>query len=269
MEKMTTSKAKPRWISKKPKQRSTSQNGHQFQYKNNDLCDTPALFNQSPMGQYLCHKCHREFARSDSLRRHLSNGVCKEDQKDMSESDEESVVSTKRSYGPGEDIFGKYDPDKLAEDGPTDNSTDKDEEDTEDEDEDDEEEEDEAEEKEVEEEEDVSKKTKKHKIRPWDVLVSIAAVNLQDTFNETVEETLAEHQNKDTQEAEETAYEELKPNYLSQLNSRYKYMVGMTAALKKDPVHQRIMRTAKRLREEKDYDEDESMQYTIKKRDVD
>ena len=182
----------------------------------------------------------------------------------MSESDEESVVSTKRSYGPGEDIFGKYDPDKLVEDGPIDNSTDEDTED-EDEDDEDEEEEDEEEEEEDKEEDDVSKKTKKHKIRPWDVLVNIAAENLQDTFNETVEETLAEHQNKDIQEAEEMAYEELKPNYLSQLISHYKYMVGMTAALKKDPVHQRIMRTAKRLREEEDYD-DESMHYAIKKR---
>ena len=185
----------------------------------------------------------------------------------MSESDEESVVSTKRSYGPGEDIFGKHDPDKLVEDGPTDNSTDDDEEDTEDEEEDEEDdEEDEDEEEEDEEEEDVSKKTKRHKIRPWDVLVTIAADNLQDTFNETVAETLAEHQNKDIQEAEEIAYEELKPNYLSQLISRYKYMVGMIAALKKDPVHQRILRTAKRLREEEDYDDDESMQYAITKR---
>ena len=70
---------------------------------------------------------------------------------------------------------------------------------------------------------------------------------------------MAGHQNKDIQEAEEMAYEELKPNYLSQLISRYKYMVGVTAALKKDPVHQRIMKTAKRLREEEDYDDDESM----------
>ena len=80
----------------------------------------------------------------------------------MSESDEESVVSTKRSFGLGKAIFGKYDPDKLVEDGPTDNFTDEDEEDTEDEDEDDEEdedEEDEDEEEEDEEEEDVSKKT--------------------------------------------------------------------------------------------------------------
>ena len=108
--------------------------------------------------------------------------------------------------------------------------------------------------------------TKKYIIRLWDVLVNIAAENLQDTFNETVEETLAGHQNKDIQEAEEMAYEELKPNYLSQLISRYKYMVGVTAALKKDPVHQRIMKTAKRFREEEDYDDDESMQYAIKKR---
>ena len=135
----------------------------------------------------------------------------------MSESDEESVVSTKRSYGPGEDIFRKYDPDKLVEDGPTDNSTDEDEEDTEDEDtehEGDEEdnEEDEDENEEDIEEDDVSEKTKKHKIRPWDVLVNIAADYLQDTFNKTEEETLADHQNKDIQEAEEMAYEELKPN---------------------------------------------------------
>ena len=63
------------------------------------------------MGRYQCHKCHREFARSDSFRRHILSGVCKEDQNDMSENDEESVVSVKRSYGPGEDIFGKYDRD--------------------------------------------------------------------------------------------------------------------------------------------------------------
>ena len=61
------------------------------------------------------------------------------------------------------------------------------------------------------------------------------------------------------------AYEEMKPSYLSELISRYKYLVEMTAALKKDP-DQRITRTAKRLREEEDYDDDESMQYAVKKR---
>ena len=85
----------------------------------------------------------------------------------MSESDEESLVSVKRSNGPGEDIFGKYDPDKLVEDGPTDNSTDEDEEDTEDEEEDEEDdEEDEEEEEEDEEEQDVPRNIKRHTIRP-------------------------------------------------------------------------------------------------------
>ena len=66
------------------------------------------------MGRYQCHKCQGEFARSDGLKRHLSSGVCKKDQKDRSESDEEIVVSVKRSYGLGEYIFGK-DPNKLVE----------------------------------------------------------------------------------------------------------------------------------------------------------
>ena len=104
------------------------------------------------------------------------------------------VWCLQRSYGPGEAIFGKYDTDKLVEDGCTDYSTDEDED-----------------------EEDIPRKKKKHKIRPWDVLVNIVAENVQDTFNETVDKTLAEHQNEDIQEAEEMAYEELKPSYLSEL----------------------------------------------------
>ena len=126
--------------------------------------------------------------------------------------------------------------------------------------EEDENEEDEEEDKEDEEEEDIPRMKKKHKVRPWDVLVNVVAENLQDIFNETVEITVAEHQNKDIQEAEEMAYQELKPNQLSELIFRYKYLIGMTVVLKKDPVHQRITRTAKILREEEDYDADESMQ---------
>ena len=73
----------------------------------------------------------------------------------MSESDEESVVSTKKTYVSGKDIFGKYDPDKSVEDH---NSTDEDEEDTETEDEEKEEDEDEVQ---VDEEEDDSPRKKK------------------------------------------------------------------------------------------------------------
>ena len=123
-------------------------------------------------------------ALTKRLREGNQSKFCKKDQKDMSDSDKERVMSTKRSYGPGEDIFGKYYPDELVEYGTTDNSTDEDEGDETEEDD----EEDEYEENE--EEEDVSKKTKNHKIRPWNVLVNIAIDNLQGTFNETVERKL-------------------------------------------------------------------------------
>ena len=84
----------------------------------------------------------------------------------MSESDEESVVSTKRTYGSGKDIFGKYDPYKLVEDGPTDNSSGEDEDDTEGEyeekeEEEDEDDEDEDEDEDDEEEEDIPRKKQK------------------------------------------------------------------------------------------------------------
>ena len=56
------------------------------------------------MGQHQCPKCERQFARSDSLRRHLTSGICSEDMESetMSENEdstmsEESDAGTSRS----------------------------------------------------------------------------------------------------------------------------------------------------------------------------
>ena len=78
--------------------------------------------------------------------------------------------------------------------------------------------------------------------------------------------TLEEYPGTDIQKAEEIAYDELNPKYLSDIISRYKYMSQFSAALKKDPVNKYIESTAKRLRDEEDYDENESRMYAIKKR---
>ena len=86
------------------------------------------------MGRYQCNQCFREFSRSDSLRRHKDSGVCKEAQTNMSDSDEESVASARRSYAHGRDIFREHDPDESVEE--------EEEEETEDEEEEDEEEDD-------------------------------------------------------------------------------------------------------------------------------
>ena len=78
--------------------------------------------------------------------------------------------------------------------------------------------------------------------------------------------TLEEYPGTDIQKAEEIAYDELKPKYLLDILSRYKYMAEFSAAFKKEPVNTRIDSTAKRLRDEEDYDEDESRKYARKKR---
>ena len=66
------------------------------------------------MGQDQCPKYERQFARSDSLRRHLKSGICSEDMESetMSENEEstmseQSDAESSRSHQK-EDIFGKY-----------------------------------------------------------------------------------------------------------------------------------------------------------------
>ena len=90
--------------------------------------------------------------------------------------------------------------------------------------------------------------------------------NMQDTFRDTVDETLGENTDMDIKEAEEEAYEELKPQYISKVIDNYKLLVGLSSALKKDSMHHKITSTAKRLREKEDFDEDESMKFAVKKR---
>ena len=46
---------------------------------------------------------------------------------------------------------------------------------------------------------------------------------VQDTFNETVEETSAAHPNMETDEVVEKAYEELKPQHTTHMISNYIY----------------------------------------------
>ena len=137
---------------------------------------------------------------------------------------------------------------------------DEEEEEEEEDDDDDEEEDDDEDEDDIDDDEE---EEEPQKIKPWDVLMNITTDKMQDTFNETA---MHEHPGKDLQEAEEIAYDELKSKYLSEFVSRYKYLTDLSAALRKDPVNKKIQGTAKRLRDEEDYDEDESRLYAIKKR---
>ena len=96
------------------------------------------------MGRYQCHQCDRVFSRSFNLRRHKDSGNCRGAQANMLDSDEESVMSERRSLDDGKDIFRKPDLEDVEEvDEEEDNDT---EESEEDEDEEEEEDDDEDEE---------------------------------------------------------------------------------------------------------------------------
>ena len=220
------------------------------------------------MGRYQCHQCDRVFARSYNLRRHKGSGICRGAEVNMLDSDEESVMSERSSLDDGKDIFRKPDLEDVEE--VDEEEEDETEESEEDEEEDEEEEDDDDDDEEDNDEDDIDddeeEEEEHQKIKPWDVLMGVTTDKMQDTFNETVEKALHENPGKDEQEAEEIAYDELKPKYLSEFVSRYKYLTDLSAALRKDPVNKKIQETAKRLRDEEDYDEDESRLYAIKKR---
>ena len=180
----------------------------------------------------------------------------------MLDSDEESVMSERRSLDDGKDIFRKPDLEDVEVDEEEEDETEESEEDEEEEDEeeDDDDEEEDNDEDEDDIDDDEEEEEEPQKIKPWDVLMNITTDKMQDIFNETVEKALHENPGKDVQEAEEIAYDELKPKYLSE------YLTDLSAALRKDPVNKKIQETAKRLRDEEDYEEDESRLYAIKKR---
>ena len=69
-----------------------------------------------------------------------------------------------------------------------------------------------------------------------------------------------------TDEAEEETFDKLEPRYRAEAIGQYKAFLKLSKAMKKDPLHKKITDTAKRLRDEDDFDEDDALKYAIKKR---
>ena len=107
---------------------------------------------------------------------------------------------------------------------------------------------------------------KKPKFDHWKTFVGGAHRYLQDTFNESVQHTVEKHPDMDTDEAEEVAFNKLEPRYRAEVIDRYKRFLKVSKAMKKDPLHKKITATAKRLRDDDEFDEDEALRYAIKKR---
>ena len=156
---------------------------------------------------------------------------------------EESDAETSRSHQK-EDIFGKYE-DKdygIHDDSDTDYTD-----------------EDDA---------DQQYSRKKSKFDPWTFFVDGAHSILQDTFNEGVQHIIEKNQDMNTDEAEEVTFDKLEPRYRAEAIGQYKAFLKFSKAMKKDPLHKKITDTAKRLRDEDDFDEDDALKYAIKNKDT-
>ena len=119
---------------------------------------------------------------------------------------EESNAGTSRSHQK-EDIFGKYE-DKdydIYDDSDTD-FTDED-------------------------DEDQHYSRKKGKFDPWQVFVGGAHRYLQDTFNESVQQTVEKNPVIDREEAEEVAFDKLEPRYRAEVIDRYQRFLKVSKAM--------------------------------------
>ena len=67
----------------------------------------------------------------------------------------------------------------------------------------------------------------------------------------------------DTDEAEEATFDILEPRYREEVIDRYQRFLKVSKAMKRDPLHKKITDTAKRLRDEDEFDEDDSLRYAI------
>ena len=106
----------------------------------------------------------------------------------------------------------------------------------------------------------------KSKFDPWTFFVNGAHSILQDTFNEGVQHIIEKNPDINTDEAEEVAFDKLEPRHRAEAIGQYKAFLKFSKAMKKDPLHKKITDTAKRLRDEDDFDKDDASKLAIKKR---
>ena len=109
---------------------------------------------------------------------------------------------------------------------------------------------------------------KKSKFHPWQVFVGGADRYIQGTFHEGVQHTVEKHSDMDTDEAEEVTFNKLEPINRAEVIDRYQRFIKVSKAMKKDPLQKKITATAKRLRDDDEFDEDEALRYAIKKEDT-
>jgi len=100
---------------------------------------------------------------------------------------------------------------------------------------------------------------------PWLDIIDFSYKALQPEFDAAVSELLHDGGISE-KEARKRVFKELLPKYRKHLLDKYLSRILWCDSLRKDTVHKAIRRVARRLREEDDYDSEESWKYATNKR---
>ena len=98
----------------------------------------------------------------------------------------------------------------------------------------------------------------------WDELVDMAMVSHEDAYKQRIEEITSS--GIPEPEAKAQAFKELFPLLCKSLRNKYLDTIKMLQKLKKDPIHQKILATKRKLQDEEEYGSEEAWEYAIKKR---
>ena len=98
----------------------------------------------------------------------------------------------------------------------------------------------------------------------WDSIVGKTFNIHQTEYEEKVKALIEDGYNKP--QAHSLAYNDMSEKYRDEMKDHYLATMMWHQKIRRDPVHRKISKTAKRLREEEDYDTLESWKYAVEKR---
>ena len=101
-------------------------------------------------------------------------------------------------------------------------------------------------------------------IDPWSTLINDAASKVRDQYDDILQALLMEGHNES--EAKQEAFEKILPVFQKELGDVYMDNLAWIKALKKDPIHKKIMATRDDYVNNNMFDPDEAIAAAVKKR---
>ena len=101
-------------------------------------------------------------------------------------------------------------------------------------------------------------------INPWSTLINDAASKVRDQYDDVLQVLLME--GHDESEAKQEAFEKILPVFQKELADVYVDNLAWMKALKKDPIHKKIMATRDEYVNNNIFDPDEAIAAAVKKR---